>query len=79
MTIDFGKYGLKTSIGRFTKHSVDEVKGRLVAGVLNFESHPMGDHISEVLVLGFQYPKADSGEATFITPLAEAKIGGKLF
>ena len=25
------------------------------------------------------YPKADSGEATFITPSAQAKIGGKVF
>jgi len=39
----------------------------------------MGDMVSEVLILGVQYPKAESGEATFITPLANAKVGGKLF
>jgi tRNA-binding protein len=50
-----------------------------VLGVLNFEPRTIGDTTSEVLVLGVQYPKGDSGEATFITPMAEAKIGGKLF
>jgi tRNA-binding protein len=51
----------------------------LVLGVLNFEPRQIGDTTSEVLVLGVQYPKADSGEATIITPILDAKIGGKLF
>ena len=46
---------------------------------MNFEPRQVGDVVSEVLVLGVQYPKADSGEATVIVPLADAKIGGKLF
>jgi tRNA-binding protein len=79
MEIDFGKFGRKTSVGRFTQHSIDELKGKLVLGVLNFGPRQIGNVVSEVLVLGVQYPKADSGEATIITPLAEAKIGGKLF
>lgn len=79
LTIDFGKFGRKTSVGRFTKHSVEELKGKEVLAILNFEPRQIGDVTSEVLVLGVQYPKADSGEATFITPACEAKIGGKLF
>ena len=79
LKVDFGKFGVKTSVGRFTEHSIDEIKGNLVLGVLNFEPRQIGDTISEVLILGVQYPKADSGEATFITPMANAKIGGKLF
>jgi tRNA-binding protein len=79
LTIDFGRFGVKTSVGRFTRHSVDELKGRLVLGVLNFGPRKVGDTLSEVLVLGVQYPKADSGEATFITPVVDAKIGNKLF
>lgn len=77
--IDFGKYGKKTSIGRFTEHSQEDLKGKLVLGVLNFEPRQVGDVTSEVLILGVQFPKADSGEATIITPLKEAKIGGKVF
>lgn len=79
MTVDFGKFGTRISYGRFTQHPMNEVKGRLVLGVLNFAPRPMGPVVSEVLILGVQYPKAESGEATFVSPLAEAKIGSKLF
>ena len=76
LKVDFGKFGVKTSVGRFTKHSIEDMKGKLVLGILNFEPRMAGDTKSEVLVLGVQYPKADSGEATFITAAAEAKVGG---
>ena len=79
MVVDFGKYGKRVSYGRFTQHSLAEVKDRLVLGVLNFPPREMGPVISEVLILGVQYPKAESGEATFVSPAATAKIGSKLF
>ena len=79
MTVDFGKFGKRVSYGRFTRHSVDEVKNRLVLGVLNFGPRRMGGMTSEVLILGVQYPKADSGEAAFVSPAVQAKIGSKLF
>jgi len=76
---DFGKLGVRTSVGRFTQHSADELNGKQVLGILNFEPREIGGVVSEFLCLGVQYPGADSGEATIITPLVEAKIGGKLF
>ena len=79
MVVDFGKYGTRVCYGRFTKHPVGEVKDRLVLGVLNFAPRTMGDVVSEALILGVQYPKADSGEATIVSPTANAKIGSKLF
>ncbi len=79
MKVDFGKFGVRTSIGRFTKHTREEILNRLVLGVLNFEPRQIGDVLSEVLILGVQFPKADSGEATPISPSADAKIGSKLF
>lgn len=79
MVVDFGKYGRKVSYGRFTCHPLEEVKGRLVLGVMNFEPRSMGPVTSEVLILGVQYPKAESGEATFVSPAKNAKIGSKLF
>ena len=79
LTVDFGKFGRRVSVGRFTKHAVDELKGQKVLGVFNFEPRQIGDVVSEVLILGVQYPKADSGEATPIVPMADARIGGKLF
>ena len=42
-------------------------------------SRQMGPVTSEVLILGVQYPKAESGEATFVVPAVNAKVGGKLF
>ena len=77
--IDFGKFGIRTSVGRFTQHPPEEIKGKLVMGILNFAPRQIGDTTSEILILGVQFPKAESGEATFITPFVESKIGGKLF
>lgn len=79
ITVDFGKFGRRVSVGRFTQHAAEEIKGKKVLAVLNFEPRRIGGAVSEILILGVQYPKADSGEATFIVPLADAKIGGKLF
>ena len=79
MLIDFGKFGKRVSYGRFTRHPIAEVKDRLVLGVLNFAPKQMAEVVSEVLVLGVQYPKAESGEACFVSPAADAKIGSKLF
>ena len=28
ITADFGKYGVRTSVGRYTQHSAEELKGR---------------------------------------------------
>jgi tRNA-binding protein len=79
LVVDFGKFGKRVSYGRFTNHTIDDVKNRLVLGVLNFEPRQMGPVISEALILGVQYPKAESGEATLVSPAVNAKIGGKLF
>jgi len=76
---DFGKFGIRTSVGRFTKHTTEELVGKLILGVLNFGTRQIGSTASEFLCLGVQYPKADSGEATIVSPLADAKIGSKLF
>ena len=79
LTIDFGKYGRKTSVGRFTQHPAEELVGQQVLGVLNFEPRQIGEVSSEVLILGVQYPGAASGEATILTPVQDAKLGGKVF
>ena len=76
---DFGKFGIRTSVGRFTQHCADDLNGKQILGILNFEPREIGGVVSEFLCLGVQYPRAESGEATIITPLVEAKIGGKLF
>ena len=79
LKIDFGKFGMKTSVARFTQHPPEEILHKQVMAVLNFEPRLIGETLSEVLVVGVQFPKGESGEATFITPAKEAKIGSKLF
>ncbi|WP_425147926.1 tRNA-binding protein [Deinococcus sp.] len=79
LQIDFGKYGVRTSVGRFTSHPPGELVGRQVMGVLNFEPRQIGDVSSEVLMIGIQAKGKDSGEATFLTPALEGKLGSKLF
>jgi tRNA-binding protein len=76
---DFGRFGTRTSVARLTQHDREELIGRQILGVLNFEVREIGGITSEFLCLGVQYPKADSGEATIVTPLIEAKLGSKLF
>ncbi|WP_020674851.1 hypothetical protein [Geopsychrobacter electrodiphilus] len=79
MDVDFGKYGKRICFGQFTNHPIEEVRGRLVLGVLNFPPKQMGPVFSEILILGVQYPRGESGEATFVSPAVNAKIGSKLF
>jgi tRNA-binding protein len=76
---DFGKFGVRTSVARLTQHAAEELTGRQILAVLNFEPRDIGGTTSEFLCLGVQYPKAESGEATPVTPMVEAKIGSKLF
>lgn len=79
LRIDFGGYGIKTSVARLTQHPPEELLGKLVFGVLNFPPRQVGDVVSEVLTLGVQMPKADSGEASFVTVTRDVKLGSKLF
>lgn len=77
---DFGKYGQRTTVGRFSCHSSDELVGESILGVLNFEPREIGGVVSEFLCLGVQFPKGDSGEATPLVPLnRDAKLGSKVF
>lgn len=80
LRVDFGKYGVKTTVARLTCHTPEELTGLLVFGVLNFGTRTVGGIESEFLCLGVQVAKLDSGEATPVTPLnTNVKIGSKLF
>ncbi len=78
LQIDFGsKTGIKKSIGQFpANYSKEELKGKLVACIINFPPRQIGRAVSEVLTLGF--PDAD-GNAVLITPTKPVPLGGKLF
>lgn len=77
MRINFGsEIGIKQSIGQFTHYKKEDLKGRLVAGVVNLPPFQMGPAISEVLTLGFP---DEEGKAILIVPEKDVPLDGKLF
>lgn len=79
ITADFGKYGQRVTVGRFTGHTPEELTGQHILGVLNFAPREIGPHTSDFLLLGVQFKGKDSGEATPLTVLGESKLGSKVF
>lgn len=78
-SIDFGKFGIKRSVGRFSTFNDEPMVEMMVVCVLNFGCRKIGNYYSEVLTLGVQCPKQLSGEAQPLTIAGRAKIGSKVF
>lgn len=78
LTVDFGPaIGIKRTSAQATQnYTPDTLKGKLVAGVVNFPPKQIGKFMSEFLVLGF--PDAD-GNVTLVSPDKDVPLGGKLF
>ena len=76
--IDFGpEIGVKKSSAQITKHyTLDSLKGRQVAAVVNFPPRQIGKFMSEVLTLGFP---DENGKVVLIGPTRLVPDGGKLF
>ena len=77
--IDLGKFGIKSSVGRFSQFGAEELVGMTVVCVINFGERAIGGYRSEVLTLGVQCPKQPSGEAQPLTVAGAAKLGSKVF
>ena len=78
LTIDFGPaIGIRKSSAQITRHyTLDQLRDRKVAAVVNFPPRQIGPFMSEVLTLGF--PDAD-GEVVLVGVDRDAVIGGRLF
>jgi len=78
LTVDFGpELGVKTSSAQLTVHyTTDELVGRQVVAVVNFEPKRIAGIKSEVLVLGV--PDAD-GAVVLLEPRHDVPLGGRLF
>ena len=77
LLIDFGnEVGKKKSCARLTNYKPEELKGRLVLGVVNFPPRQIGSSISEVLTLGVP---DENGECVLISPDKNTEPGSKLF
>lgn len=76
--IDFGEpLGVRRTSAQLTRHySPDELIGRLVVAVTNFEPKQIGKFMSEVLVLGV--PDED-GEVVLLQPDRAVPLGGRMY
>lgn len=76
--VDFGpEIGVLKSSAQITVHyKLEELPGRLVAGVVNFPDKQIGKFRSEFLLLGF--PDADDA-VVLIQPSLDVPIGGRMF
>lgn len=77
LTVDFGpEIGVKRSSAQVTSYTHDELRGRQVIAVVNFEPRNIAGFMSEVLVLGV--PDAD-GQVVLLTPTREAVVGERMY
>jgi tRNA-binding protein len=76
LTIDFGpEIGVKRSSAQITSYTHDELRGKQVIAVVNFEPRNIAGFMSEVLVLGAS--DAD-GQVVLLTPTREVVTGGRM-
>jgi tRNA-binding protein len=77
LRIDFGpSLGVKRSVAQATNYSVEALVGRQVLAVANLKPRQIGQHVSEVLILGV--PTKDRG-TSLVIPEMEAVTGGRMF
>lgn len=78
LKIDFGpEIGIKKSVAQLPQnYSKDDLKDKLVLGVVNFPPRQIGSAVSEVLTLGVP---DENSECILITPDKPIPLGGKLY
>ena len=78
LKIDFGEeIGIKKSSAQLVAlYSKEELKGKMVLGIVNFPPRQIGSFISESLTLGV--PDEDNN-CILIQQERDAKVGGKLY
>ena len=75
ITVDLGDFGTKNSSAQLTNYEPEELVGKQVVCVCNFEPMRIGDVKSEVRLLG-----SDTDEGCIlITSLTTVKNGSKIF
>lgn len=77
LTVDFGsEIGLKRSSAQVTDlYTVEDLKGKLVAAVVNFPKKQIGPFMSECLVTGFHN---EHGHVALCVPDSNVPLGTKL-
>lgn len=77
LRIDFGPaIGIRRSSAQITaRYTIDALRGRLVAAVVNFSPRRIGSFSSEVLTLGFLDAE---GQVVLFSPDHEVPLGSRL-
>lgn len=78
LKIDFGTdIGIKKSCAQLVKnYSKEDLKGKLILGVVNFPPRQIGPAVSETLTLGVP---DSNGECVLIQPERDVELGEKLY
>lgn len=78
LKIDFGsEIGIKESCAQLPQnYSKEDIKDKLVLGIVNFPARQIGSAVSEVLTLGVP---DQEGNCILITPDKDVSIGGNLY
>jgi len=78
LKIDFGEeIGIKRSSAQLPQnYSKEDLKDKLILGVVNFPPRQIGPVISEVLTLGVP---DENGECILVTPDKNTVVGGRLY
>ena len=76
--VDCGEtLGIKKTSAQITRnYTLDSLKGRQVAAVINFPPKQIGKFMSEILILGFP---DETGEVVLVSIDQHVPNGGKLF
>ncbi|MBI4174467.1 MAG: tRNA-binding protein [Candidatus Aenigmarchaeota archaeon] len=75
LTIDFGELGVKRSSAQISHYKKENLTGRLILCVVNFEKKQIGPFVSEVLTLGVS---DDQGRWNLIRPDNDVPLGGRM-
>lgn len=75
VTIDFGEFGIKNSSAQITNYKAEELIGKQVICVCNFEPIHIGDVKSEVRILGSD---TEAG-CILLTSATKVKNGSKIY
>ena len=76
LTIDFGELGVKKSSAQVTSfYTKEDLAGKQVIAILNFEPKQIADFFSECLVLGVY---TDKNEVVLLQPERTVKNGWKI-
>lgn len=78
LKIDFGEgIGIKRSSAQLPQnYSKEDLKDKLILGVVNFPPRQIGPVVSEVLTLGVP---DENGECILIAPDKDVAVGGRLY